>query len=65
MLVGVGLEGVLADGVVLERAMLDGATLEGVVVAVGVLGVWHAATDVMTEAPISAMAKVRVVTRLL
>jgi hypothetical protein len=59
MLVGVGVGGALLDDVVLE-----GATLEGVVVAVGVLGVWHAATEVMTAAPINAMAKARVDIRL-
>jgi hypothetical protein len=55
MLVGVALEGALLDG-----AVVDGAVLEGVAVTAGVLGVWHAATEVMTAAPISATAKARV-----
>jgi hypothetical protein len=59
MLVGVALGGALLDGVVLE-----GAALEGVVVTSGVLGVWHAATEVMTAAPISATAMARVDIRL-
>jgi hypothetical protein len=60
MLVGVALGGALLDGVVLEGAVLEGAVLEGVVVTAGVLGVWHAATEVMTAAPINATAKARV-----
>jgi hypothetical protein len=57
---GLGLEAALLDG-----AALEGATLEDVVAAVGVLCAWHAATEVMTAAPTSAMATVRVDIRLL
>jgi alpha-beta hydrolase superfamily lysophospholipase len=53
MLVGVGLGGALLDGAVLE------GVLDGVVVTSGALGVWHAATEVMTAAPISATANAR------
>jgi hypothetical protein len=52
-------------GLGLEGELLEGVTLEDVVAAVGVLCAWHAATEVMTAAPTSAMATVRADIRLL